>query len=105
MSFAFEFFGFATLWIAIAAWAFVRMHRNVEPSWVPGRLRRGRPLGRPHSCCLDVPCSAECANRHQAMYAIGALDGAQWPGRVREMLRQGHAELEATSGAQAEMPR
>ncbi len=46
---------------------------------------RGGFRGR-HSCCLEVPCSARCAERRQGLYFSALVDGSHNAGQVTELI-------------------
>jgi hypothetical protein len=57
--------------------------------------RRSVVTWQSDTCCIDVPHSAECASRmqaiHQVRYENGLRDALAYPNRVQELIRRGRA--------------
>jgi hypothetical protein len=79
-----EFFGFVTLWIVIIGAVIYLLNRANRPA--PARRGRFSTEAEVVPCCLEQACSSECAGRQNAMYGVGAVDGARYSGRVRELI-------------------
>jgi hypothetical protein len=86
--------------ITVCVLGYIVARRRSVASWpvtgnLPATVLHGRPAkhGVADACCLDVPCSQECARRqqtiHSANYAEGLRDALAYPNRVKQLIRQG----------------
>jgi hypothetical protein len=75
------------------------IHKLNAPRWASegGRATRGGAAG---SCCHDVPCSRQCAERGMTKTLIAASDALQYSDT--EQRRMIHDEVRAAIGGQDE---
>ena len=59
-------------------------------------------------CCLEVPCSAECARRQQAAYtaryAQGAEDALRYPDAIRGLVLTAAQDYQIGQGGRTALP-
>jgi hypothetical protein len=92
MGYLIEFLCIVVAGLVVTIW--IVLHRRSVRTW---RLSGARN----QSCCLEVPCSEDCARRLQAAYsaryAEGMRDTIAYPERIGQLIRgQGPDELPLT---------
>jgi hypothetical protein len=58
---------FVSVWVGLIVLAWYRSRRPAPWSAPAGALPAGRQADRLEACCLEVPCSAKCAENQQKM--------------------------------------